>query len=62
RLIAVEEGRDIKVNIWGKIKTVAQIIMVIVLIIELAVKSGPSPPASWFQSLVYIYPECKVKQ
>lgn len=56
RLIAVEEGRDIKVNTWGKIKTVAQIIMVIVLIIELAVKSGPSPPASWFQSLVYIYP------
>jgi CDP-diacylglycerol--glycerol-3-phosphate 3-phosphatidyltransferase len=56
RLIAAGEGIIIMANKWGKIKTLSQIVMVVTLIIEMALKTNFNSPLEWFKVLVNIYP------
>ncbi len=56
RLIAAVEGVMISANNWGKAKTIAQIVMIVAIILEMALKSGIYPSAGWLQWLIDFYP------
>ncbi len=56
RLVAAGEGVVIIANKWGKFKTVAQIVMVVTLIVDMALKANIYPPGDWLRSLLVLYP------
>lgn len=56
RLVAAGEGVVIIANKWGKFKTVAQIVMVVTLIVDMALKANIYPPADWLKHLLILYP------
>ncbi len=56
RLIAAAEGVVLTANKWGKLKTVAQIVMIVAIIIEMALKADIYPGANWLRVLIDVYP------
>lgn len=56
RLIAAAEGVVLSANKWGKLKTVAQIVMIVAIIIEMALKTDIYPGANWLRVLIDVYP------
>ncbi len=60
RLVAAAEGIVITANKWGKLKTIAQIIMIVAIILEMALKSTIYPAARWLNLLIEAYPASAV--
>jgi len=59
RLIAAGEGVVLTANRWGKLKTVAQIVMVVAIIVEMSLKTDMQP-VGWFSDLAAVYPASTV--
>ena len=59
RLLAAAEGVTIAANPWGKLKTIAQIFMVVVIILEMFIDAtiGKLP---WLETLLLYYPASEV--
>ncbi len=60
RLVAAGEGVILVANKWGKAKTLTQIVMVLAIIIETAIKTNVSPHIGWLSTLVDVYPASTV--
>lgn len=56
RLIAAAEGIVITANRWGKLKTIAQIVMIVAIIVEMALKTSIYPAANWLKIVIDFYP------
>ena len=56
RLIAAAEGVVITANKWGKLKTIAQIVMIVAIIIDMALKKSIYPAANWLKVIIDFYP------
>lgn len=59
RLIAAGEGVVLTANRWGKLKTFAQIFMVLAIITEMSLNAD-AYPGGWFKELAAVYPASMV--